>query len=66
MRYATSSAQITKSRVQALIVGIYQDVSLSAAAEAGNTAAQGRFQAFIKRQDFKGKRSQTMLLQDVV
>ena len=65
MRYATSSAQITKSRVHAIIVGIYQDGSLSAAAEAVNTATQGRIQGVIKRQDFKGKKAQTMLLQDL-
>lgn len=65
MRYATSSAQVAKSRVHALIIGIFEDGSLSAAAEAVDTATEGRIQAIIKRQDFKGKKAQTMLLQDL-
>ena len=65
MHYATSSAQVANSRVHALIIGIFEDGSLSAAAEAVDSATEGRIQAIIKRQDFKGKKAQTMLLQDL-
>ena len=65
MHYATSSAQVANSRVHALIIGIFEDGSLSPAAEAVDSATEGRIQAIIKRQDFKGKKAQTMLLQDL-
>lgn len=65
MQFLTKSADPIKNRSQCIIVGVYDDSSLSPSATAIDKASKGYLKKVIKRGDLEGKIGQSVLLHDV-
>jgi len=65
MQFLTKTANITKSRSQCIMVGLYDDKSLTPSAEIIDAASKGYLKKVISRGDIEGKLGQTVMLHDV-
>ena len=65
MQFLTKTANPVNSRSQCIIVGIYEDKSLTPSAQAIDTASKGYLTKVISRGDMGGKFGQTTTLHDV-
>ncbi|MFT5561736.1 MAG: leucyl aminopeptidase, partial [Litorivivens sp.] len=65
MQFLTKTANITKSRSQCIVVGLYDDKSLTPSAEIIDAASKGYLKKVIGRGDIEGKLGQSVLLHDV-
>jgi leucyl aminopeptidase len=65
MQFLTKTANITKSRSQCIVVGIYDDKNLTPSAKAIDVASKGYIKKVISRGDIEGKIGQSVMLLDV-
>ena len=62
MQYTAKTLDIIKQRSHCLVVTCYEGAKLSDAASAVNTAGQQQLETLVKREEFKGKAGQSLLL----
>jgi len=65
MQFLTKTANIIKSRSQCIVVGVYDDKSLTPSAKAIDVASKGYLKKVIGRGDIEGKIGQSVMLLDV-
>ena len=65
MQFNSRSVNPATAKHQCLVVGIYEDHSLSVTAALVNAASSGHLQRILKRGDIAGKTGETLLLHDV-
>lgn len=65
MQFLAKAANPVKSRSQVIVVGMYDDLSLTPSAKAIDQASKGYLKKVAKRGDIKGKVGQTLVLHDV-
>ncbi|MGM8226274.1 leucyl aminopeptidase [Cellvibrio sp. ARAG 10.3] len=62
MQYTAKTLDIIKQRSHCLVVACYEGATLSDAASAVNMAGQQQLETLVKREEFKGKAGQSLLL----
>ncbi len=65
MQFHAKTANPVKSRSQVVVVGMYDDLSLTPSAKLIDQASKGYLKKVAKRGDIKGKVGQTLVLHDV-